>query len=100
MRVGYLMNSYPMTSTTFIRREMESLEALGLEIKRYAVRNWAEKLVDPLDIADQQRTHYLLTHNLLSLFSSFFAVMFSNPIGFCALLGCGLRCVEIQAAFQ
>ena len=49
MRVGYLMNTYPLTSTTFIRREMESLEALGLEIKRYAVRNWAEKLVDPLD---------------------------------------------------
>lgn len=87
MRVGYLMNSYPMTSTTFIRREMESLEALGLEIKRYAVRNWAEKLVDPLDIADQQRTHYLLTHNLLSLFSSFFAVMFSNPIGFLRAFG-------------
>lgn len=87
MRVGYLMNSYPMTSTTFIRREMESLEALGLEIKRYAVRNWAEKLVDPLDIADQQRTHYLLTNNVMTLFGSFFTVMFSNPIGFLRAFG-------------
>ena len=87
MRVGYLMNSYPMTSTTFIRREMESLEALGLEIKRYAVRNWGEKLVDPLDIADQQRTHYLLTNNVLSLFTSFFTVIFSNPMGFLRAFG-------------
>lgn len=81
------MNSYPMTSTTFIRREMESLEGLGLEIKRYAVRNWAEKLVDPLDIADQQRTHYLLTHNVLSLFGAFFEIMFSNPVGFLRAFG-------------
>lgn len=71
-----------MTSTTFIRREIESLEGLGLEIKRYAVRHWGGELVDPLDIADQERTHYLLTGNSIKLFSSFFAVLFSNPIGF------------------
>ena len=48
MKIGYLMNTYPLTSTTFIRREIESLEALGKEVKRYAVRHWSEKLVDPL----------------------------------------------------
>ena len=26
MRIGYLMNSYPMTSTTFIRREIQAIE--------------------------------------------------------------------------
>lgn len=82
MKIGYLMNSYPMTSTTFIRREIESLEALGLEINRYAVRHWGEKLVDPLDIADQARTHYLLTNNALALITSFFMVLFTNPVGF------------------
>jgi len=76
------MNSYPMTSTTFIRREMESLEAMGLEIKRFAVRHWAGELVDPLDIADQKRTHYLLTGNALNLIISFFLVLVTNPIGF------------------
>lgn len=82
MKIGYLMNSYPMTSTTFIRREIESLEAKGLEINRYAVRHWGEKLVDPLDIADQARTHYLLTDNTVALISSFFSVLFTNPLGF------------------
>ena len=32
MNVAYLMNAYPMTSTTFIRREIEALESLGLRI--------------------------------------------------------------------
>lgn len=76
------MNSYPMTSTTFIRREIESLEAMGLNINRYAVRHWGEKLVDPLDIADQARTHYLLTNNAVALIGSFFSVLMTNPLGF------------------
>jgi colanic acid/amylovoran biosynthesis glycosyltransferase len=71
-----------MTSTTFIRREIESLESLGLEIKRYAVRHWNDALVDPLDIAEQERTHYLLTQNVPSLFLAFLVVLIVNPLGF------------------
>jgi colanic acid/amylovoran biosynthesis glycosyltransferase len=81
LKIGYLMNSYPMTSTTFIRREMESLEALGVEIKRYAVRHWSEPLVDPIDIQAQSETHYLLTGNATNLLLSFIVVFFTNPIG-------------------
>jgi len=82
VKIGYLMNSYPMTSTTFIRREIESLEALGIEINRYGVRHWSEELVDPDDIREKENTHYLLTGNILSLFASFLVVLFSNPFGF------------------
>lgn len=70
-----------MTSTTFIRREIESLEDLGLDVKRYAVRHWDDALVDPLDIAEQQRTHYLLTKNIPGLFAAFFMVFANNPVG-------------------
>jgi len=82
LKIGYLMNSFPMTSTTFIRREMESLEALGLDIERFAVRRWPTALVDPLDIADQEKTHYLLDGNFLGLITAFFSVLLFNPIGF------------------
>ncbi len=82
MKIAYLMNSYPMTSTTFIRREIESLEALGLKIKRYAVRHWDDVLVDPLDVTEQSRTHYLLTQNIPGLFLAFFMVLITNPVGF------------------
>ncbi len=56
MNIAYLMNTYPITSTTFVRREIEALEQRGLTIKRYAAREWQGPLVDPLDIAEKSRT--------------------------------------------
>ena len=81
MKIAYLMNTYPLISTTFIRREIAALEGLGVEVNRYAVRYWDEKLVDPLDIADQAKTHYLLTNNYGALFLAFFSVLFFNFVG-------------------
>jgi glycosyltransferase involved in cell wall biosynthesis len=81
-RIAYLLNSYPMTSTTFIRREIAALEALGVPIARYAVRRWAETLVEPRDIADQQRTHYLLSGNVGGLLKAFVAELLTNAAGF------------------
>ncbi len=82
MKVAYLMNTYPLTSTTFIRREIEALEAAGLEVVRIAVRKWADQLVDPLDIADQEKTQYLLSGNILGLFAALFKTLMFNPFGF------------------
>lgn len=82
MKLAYLMNSYPITSTTFIRREIESLERLGLHITRYAVRHWDGKLVDPDDIAETSRTHYLLSGNVKGLLLAFVAVLLMQPMAF------------------
>ena len=71
MKIAYLLNSYPMTSTTFIRREIEALVADGVEVERFAARPWGQKLVDPLDLAEQQRTRYLLAGNVPNLFAAF-----------------------------
>lgn len=76
------MNSYPRTSTTFIRREIAGLESLGVTVNRYAARHWDEHLVDPLDIADQAKTFYLLHHNISALFVALFVVFFTNFKGF------------------
>lgn len=70
MKLAYLMNSYPMTSTTFIRREIEALEDLGVEVLRFAVRVWPHPLVDARDRAEQGQTRYLLTGNALGLLSA------------------------------
>jgi glycosyltransferase involved in cell wall biosynthesis len=75
------MNAYPMTSTTFIRREIEALEELGLKIQRHAVRTWAEDLVDQRDVAERARTHYLLTNNFLGLLSALVKEPLINPRG-------------------
>ncbi|MHA7873718.1 MAG: glycosyltransferase family 4 protein, partial [Hyphococcus sp.] len=87
MNIAYLMNSYPMTSTTFIRREIEALERRGLSITRYAVRHWDGALVDPADIAEQERTHYLLTGNVAGLLAAFFSALLTNSGGVLRALG-------------
>jgi glycosyltransferase involved in cell wall biosynthesis len=81
LNIAYLLNSYPMTSTTFIRREIEALETLGLSIKRFGIRVWDGHLVDPRDIAEKQRTTYLLTGNVGGLFVALTKEIFLNPRG-------------------
>ena len=40
VKIAYLMPIYPMTSTTFIRREILALERQGFEVLRVALRGW------------------------------------------------------------
>ena len=78
MKLAYLLNSYPRTSTTFIRRELEAIEALGQPVTRFAVRHWDEALVDPDDIAELGRTEYLLTGGMARLIASAVAESVKN----------------------
>ncbi len=87
MNLAYLMNTYPITSTTFIRREIEALERRGVKVKRYAVRQWDGELVDPADIDEPLRTHYLLSGNTLRLVAAFFREIVVNPGGLIKALG-------------
>ena len=91
MRIGYLMNAYPMTSTTFIRREIHAIEDQGVEVKRYAIRPWSETLVDDQDIAEQERTFYLLVGRLPELLGDFFKEVVSNPVGMARAISTWLR---------
>lgn len=61
MTLGYVMNSYPMVSTTFIGREIKALEAQGDTVRRYAIRPWGGPLSDPDDLHERDITQYLLT---------------------------------------
>ncbi|MFT6791028.1 MAG: colanic acid/amylovoran biosynthesis glycosyltransferase [Cellvibrionaceae bacterium] len=82
MKIAYLMNTYPVPSATFIRREIHALEKLGLTIKRYAVRKWPNRLVDPQDVAEQKLTEYLLSGNILGLLVAISKELISNAAGF------------------
>jgi len=81
VKIAYLLNSYPMTSTTFIRREIEALVADGVDVVRFASRPWGEALVDPLDRAERERTRYLLPGNLSSLSMALLRELVVNPLG-------------------
>lgn len=67
MQIAYLMNTYPVTSATFIRREIAALESQGVIVRRFAVRPWDQPLVDPADRAEQPRTTYLLAPGAVKL---------------------------------
>lgn len=64
LRVAYLVNQYPKVSHTFIRREIHALERQGVEVLRFAIRGWDAEVADPADIAERERTRYLLRDGL------------------------------------
>ncbi|WP_317930040.1 glycosyltransferase family 4 protein [Halioxenophilus sp. WMMB6] len=79
MKIGYLSNIYPVTSGTFIRREIHALERQGVTIKRFAFRTWTEELVDPADIAEREVTHYLLSGNSKNLLKNGLKTLLGRP---------------------
>ena len=64
LRVAYLMNQHPMTSVSFVRREMQGMENAGAEVQRFSIRKWSEKSVDPADLAEVLLTEFLLEKKL------------------------------------
>ncbi|NNE40109.1 MAG: glycosyltransferase family 4 protein [Marinicaulis sp.] len=87
MNLAYLMNTFPLTSTTFIRREIDAIERAGQPVKRYALRHWGGELIEPADIEDQKRTHYILSGNAVGLVTAFFKELAVNPDGIARAIG-------------
>ncbi|BFM05846.1 glycosyltransferase family 4 protein [Halioxenophilus aromaticivorans] len=82
MKIAYLSNIYPVTSATFIRREIRALEKLGVNISRFAIRKWTDQLVDPADIEEQANTQYLLTGNTKGVLRNTAKTLTENPKAF------------------
>lgn len=91
MRVGYLTNQYPKVSHSFIRREIHALERQGVEIARVAIRGWNEPLVDPADLAERARTHYLLKEGLVALLMASIRTGVRRPVAALRALGAAVR---------
>lgn len=60
LRIGYVINTYPRPSHSFIRREIQALEDLGVMVHRFAMRPADGGPSDPADCAEQERTEYIL----------------------------------------
>ena len=79
MRVAYFTNQYPKVSHSFIRREILALERQGVDVARFALRGWREELVDPDDLAEREKTHYLLRGGLGALLPATIRQLVSAP---------------------
>jgi colanic acid/amylovoran biosynthesis glycosyltransferase len=86
MGIAYLMNSYPMTSTTFIRREIHAHEAAGVSVARFAIRDWGEALVDSRDTVEADQTTYILAQGAGRLLGAALREVVRNPLGFARAL--------------
>ncbi len=80
MNVAYVLNQHPAGSQTFIRREIRALEDQGAQVHRIALRGWDAAVVDPRDIEEQERTHYVLRRGLLGLAAPVLRTFARRPV--------------------
>jgi colanic acid/amylovoran biosynthesis glycosyltransferase len=80
MRVAYLINRYPTASHSFIRREINAVEAQGTEVFRYSVRPVdMSQLPDPRDQVERARTTVLLKLGVVRLFGAATKTILTRP---------------------
>ena len=82
MKIAYILNTYPQPSHRSIRRELCALEAAGHQITRIAMRRPTMSLVDPLDVAEETKTDYLLESGTLLLLGATLARALQDPFRF------------------
>lgn len=82
MNIAYFVNQYPKVSHSFIRREIQSLEAQGFSVQRFALRSCEAELVDPDDQTELDQTRLVLGVGLLGLFWHMLLVAIARPLKF------------------
>jgi glycosyltransferase involved in cell wall biosynthesis len=90
VRLAYLCNVYPAVSHSFIRREIEGLEALGHEVHRFSIRP-AQALRDEADLREALVTKTVLDQGIFRLLLVALLLLFSRPAKTLAALGTALR---------
>lgn len=91
MKIGYVLNTYPSPSHSFIRREIKALERRGLTIARFAMRAYEGSLADKCDRAEAKRTDHVLSHGMGALALSLARQAGRAPVRFVSALGLALK---------
>lgn len=79
MRIAYLINQYPAVSHSFIRREIQALEQLGIEVVRFSLRGWDRDLPDREDKAERERTRYVLQAPAMTILAAVIRMLVTRP---------------------
>ncbi len=82
MKIAYFVNQYPKVSHSFIRREILQLEKDGYEIERYALQANRDELVDPLDLAEYEKTRFVFYQSKIWIILIFFRTLLRAPVKF------------------
>ncbi len=85
MRIAYFTNQYPAVSHTFIRREIDALEKLGVTVVRYAL--WSQDdLIHPEDRAELARTRRVFKAGGAEILRCLLSAVARHPVTFIAML--------------
>jgi glycosyltransferase involved in cell wall biosynthesis/cellulose synthase/poly-beta-1,6-N-acetylglucosamine synthase-like glycosyltransferase len=85
LRVAYLVNQYPKISHAWITREIDGVEASGIGVERFSIRDAGEPAVNPRDVEEKRRTHVLWRGGIAQAAmaaAEVLAVALSRPIRF------------------
>ncbi len=91
MKIAYLTNQYPHVRHTFIRREIVALEAHGLDVQRFSVRDSGADAVDPADRAEYARTRALLAAGKRAMLVALVGILLTRPLRLLRALGWTIR---------
>jgi colanic acid/amylovoran biosynthesis glycosyltransferase len=80
MRLAYLINQYPAISHSFIRREIQAIEARGFEVMRISIRGWDLPLADDDDRVERARTRYVLQDGAIPLLLATLRMALRRPL--------------------
>lgn len=97
MRIAYLVNTYPRASHTFIRREIQALERRGFMVHRFAMRSERQSLLDPADLAEDDRTEHVLHQGIASLLVTALGWMARRPAQSAAAFWLAMQCGKAGA---
>jgi len=89
LKIASLINSSPLGSQTFIRREIRAIERAGVAVTRFALRGNRDALVEPADRDEFDRTEHILARPWWQLGGAVLGTMLRSPrraIGALALL--------------
>lgn len=79
MTIGYLVNTYPRPSHSFIRREIAALERGGISVHRIAMRRPEDELTDPADQIELDKTQYILDAGAGRMLLGLLGTAFASP---------------------
>jgi colanic acid/amylovoran biosynthesis glycosyltransferase len=97
VQIAYLVNTYPRASHSFIRREIAALERRGFAVHRFAMRSDRAALVDPSDLAEDDRTEHVLNRGVKGLAGPALTWMLARPARSFAALRLAFRCARLGA---
>ena len=88
MRLAYLTSQYPAASHTFIRREIEALRGLGLQIDTFSVRApGADETKGEADRREAEGTFYILRQAPTAFIGAHLAALFTGPVKYLRTFG-------------